>query len=80
MITGTALLIGGAIFAVLAVRAVFIMRAEPDRLRGVEPGRGHVEVVSEYFSGVGGGQQQITRVPRDPDEYARAFVPRKERR
>ena len=73
-------LIGGGILAALVVRAVFVVRAEPDRPRGVEPGDGHVEILSEYSSGVGGGERMITRVPRDPDAYARAFVPRKERR
>ncbi len=44
--------------------------------RGVEPGPGHVEIESRYQSGMG-GEQMTTRVPRDPQEYARAFVPRR---
>ncbi|MBM2577047.1 hypothetical protein JQC91_12135 [Jannaschia sp. Os4] len=73
-------LIAGGILVVLAVRAVFVVRSEPDRPRGVEPGEGYTKILSEYSSGVGGGERLITRVPRDPDAYARAFVPRKERR
>ena len=67
-----------AILAVLVTRAAWIMRRERDDPppRGVEPGRGYTEIQSEYFSGVGGGSQMTTRVPQDPQEYARAFVPR----
>ena len=79
--SGFATLCCGFILVVLAGRAWWVMRQEGDaRPRGVEPGEGHVEIESQYFSGLGGGSHQITRVPRDPQEYARAFVPRKERR
>ncbi|UWQ20235.1 hypothetical protein [Jannaschia sp. W003] len=75
-----AAMLGGAILLVLVVRAWWIMRAEDgERPRGVDPGAGYTELRSEYFSGVGGGSDQTTRVPRDPQEYARAFVPRKDR-
>ena len=80
--TGGAALLGGLILAILGVRAWWVVRAEgPDaRIRGTEPGEGHVEIESQYFSGLGGGSHQVTRVPRDPQAYARAFVPRKDRR
>ena len=68
--------LAGAILAVLVARAVSIMRAEGGRRpRGVPPGTGHVEIESQYFSGLGGGSHQATRIPRDPQAYARAFVP-----
>jgi hypothetical protein len=81
----TAVILCGAILAILVARAAWIMRAEARRAdggrpRGVEPGEGHVEIRSEYMSGVGGGSQMTSRVPRDPDAYARAFVPRRLRR
>ncbi|MCK0167104.1 hypothetical protein MWU52_06035 [Jannaschia sp. S6380] len=80
--TLASVIIGGIILAVLIVRAVWIMRAEAGedgggRPRGVRPGTGYTEIESNYFSGVGGGSQMITRVPRDPQEYARAFVPKR---
>jgi hypothetical protein len=76
--------LAGFIVAVLVARAVWIMRAEarrPDggRPRGIEPGTGYTEIESDYSSGVGGGHQLTTRVPRDPQEYARAFVPKRSR-
>ena len=75
--TGTAIVLSLAILLVLVARAVWILRAEGGRRpRGTEPGDGHVEIESQYFSGLGGGSQQVTRVPRDPQAYARAFVPR----
>jgi hypothetical protein len=81
-VTPLSLWLGAAIVAVLVARAVWILRREarePDggRPRGIEPGKGYVEIHSDYSSGVGGGNQLTSRVPRDPQEYARAFVPRR---
>jgi hypothetical protein len=83
-VTPLSIWLGAAIVAVLVARAVWILRkeaAEPDggRPRGVEPGAGYTEIVSDYSSGVGGGNQLTSRVPRDPQDYARAFVPRRKR-
>ncbi|WP_299842868.1 hypothetical protein [uncultured Jannaschia sp.] len=71
-----------ALFIVLLLvgRAIWVLRAEArrddgGRPRGVAPGEGYTEIESDYFSGVGGGNQSVTRVPKDPQEYARAFVP-----
>ncbi|CUH28761.1 hypothetical protein JSE7799_00822 [Jannaschia seosinensis] len=77
-----AALLALVILGILIARAIWIMRAEArqdngGRPRGVRPGSGYTEVQSEYFSGLGGGSQSATRVPRDPQEYARAFVPRR---
>ena len=83
--TPLSLWLGGAIVALLAGRAVWILREEAaredgGRPRGVDPGAGYTEVTSDYQSGVGGGNQLTSRVPRDPQEYAQAFVPRRNRR
>ena len=68
--------ISAAIIVVLAVRAIVIMRRETDAPRGSLPGRGYHEIDASYFSGGGGGGSQSTfRVPRDPQEYAKGFVP-----
>ena len=66
----------------LVLRAIFVLRAEArredgGRPRGIPPGTGYTEIESDYSSGVGGGNQLTTRVPQDPQEYARAFVPKR---
>ena len=78
--TWVAALLGGGILAILLARAWWILRHEDGPVRGVEPGEGHVEIESQYFSGLGGGSHHVTRVPRDPQAYARAFVPRRRER
>jgi hypothetical protein len=78
--SGLAVALSVAILALLTVRALWVMRAETGARRGVEPGPGHTEIDCSYFSGGGGGGDQRTvRVPRDPQDYARAFVPAKQR-
>ncbi|PWJ21165.1 hypothetical protein [Jannaschia seohaensis] len=76
--------LAAAILALLIGRAAWILRREarqPDggRPRGIDPGEGYIEIESDYSSGVGGGHQLTSRVPRDPQEYARSFVPRRKR-
>ena len=68
------------IVLLLTLRAIWVLRSEArrddgGRPRGTAPGEGYTEIESDYFSGVGGGSQSVTRVPKDPQEYARAFVP-----
>ncbi|MEO1452352.1 MAG: hypothetical protein AAFV31_00905 [Pseudomonadota bacterium] len=71
-------LISAAILAVLAVRAFIVVRRERDASRGSLPGKGHHVIDASYFSGGGGGGQSGEfRVPKDPQEYARAFVPKR---
>ena len=71
------------ILAVLVARAVWVLRHEARQEdggvpRGIPPGEGYTEIESNYSSGVGGGNQLTTRVPKDPQEYARAFIPRRD--
>ncbi len=82
--TWTTAILAGVILAILVARAVWILRAEArsedgGRPRGISPGRGYTEIESDYSSGVGGGSQLTTRVPKDPQEYARTFVPKRRR-
>ena len=69
--------ISALILLVLAVRTAAVMRAERGDRRGVPPGRGHTRVEAGYWSGgAGGGHDGHFFVPRDPQDYARLFVPR----
>lgn len=82
MMSWTSLLLGALVLGVLLARAVWILRAEArsedgGRPRGVAPGKGYTEIDSVYSTGLGGGNQLTTRVPLDPQEYARAFVPKR---
>lgn len=57
------------------------MHGESDTRRGSEPGTGdHVIDISYNSGGPGGGHQAVLRVPRDPQDYARRFVPETARR
>ena len=74
--------IAAFIVALLLVRALWVLRTEAARddggvPRGIPPGVGYTEIESDYSSGVGGGNQLTSRVPKDPQEYARAFIPRR---
>ena len=49
--------------------------------RGCAPGQGDQVIDTSYGSGgLGGGHGDVTRVTRDPQKYARAFVPRSARK
>ena len=65
------------ILAVLLL-ARFALRNDTDQ-RGSEPGQGYHELRSDYQSGVGGGHVTTWKVPKDPQEYARRFVPKDRR-
>lgn len=73
----TILAVGSAIAIVmLLARAIQAVRSETDDPRGSEPGSGHNVVEVTFTSGAGGGGDVARfRVPRDPQAYARAFVP-----
>ena len=52
------------------------MRGDGDTTRGSEPGTGdHVIDISYNSGGPGGGHHAVLRIPRDPQDYARRFVP-----
>ncbi len=70
-------LLCAAIAAMLGIRALIALRREKDAPRGSEPGTGYHVIEANYHSGGGGGGHSSTfRVPKDPQEYARAFVPK----
>ena len=70
-----ALCAGIVILAVL--RAWQAIRAERGTQRGSAPGTGYHVIDASYHSGGGGGGQSYQfKVPRNPQEYARQFIPR----
>ena len=78
---GLILLLCALIAVVTVLRAAQSIRHHKDDARGSEPGTGYHEVEANYHSGGGGGGQSYTfKVPRDPQEYAKQFIPRKRRK
>jgi len=65
----------GAIAAVAWLKARAAIRRDRGAGRGLAPGAGDHIIEVEYSSGLGGGQAMQIRVPRDPQAYARRFVP-----
>lgn len=72
-------LLSGAILLILVAKAFWVIWKEKDAQRGSEPGKGYHEIDASYMSGVGGGQVKTFKVPKDPQEYARRFVPHDKR-
>ena len=69
--------IASIIAGVLLARAIFVLRAERNPRPGAVPGKGHHVLRSQYFwGGGGGGQATEYTVPKDPQAYARLFVPK----
>jgi|GEM_PF-309146 len=65
------------VLVLLAARAVQAVRTEHKSQRGIDPGQGDTLIDVNYASGGGGGGHSTTiRVPKDPQEYAKAFVPK----
>jgi hypothetical protein len=65
------------ILLVAVLRAIQSLRQTRDTERGSLPGTGYHTVEANYFSGGGGGGQAGSfRVPRDPQDYAKTFVPK----
>ncbi|WP_135504966.1 hypothetical protein [Roseovarius aestuariivivens] len=71
---GTILLIV-LIFLAAIVLAGVSLRRDPGR-RGSAPGKGHHTLRSDYNSGMGGGNSAEWQVPRDPQAYAKRFIPK----
>lgn len=63
------------ILILVAALAVMSQRTNPGK-RGSRPGTGHHILRSDYQSGMGGGHVTEWKVPKDPDAYAKLFVPR----
>ena len=68
-----------AILAVSVVRAAYALRQDPGNTRGTLPGKGDHIIESDYSSGLSGHSTSY-RVPKDPQDYAKRFVPRETRK
>ena len=69
-------LLGGLVLVLAVLRAAQALRHDKGAERGSMPGKGYHTLHAEYSSGAGGGHSTTYRVPRDPQEYAKRFVPR----
>ena len=66
-----------AIVGVIVWHTLRVMAREGNAPRGAPPGTGYHTLRSEYFSGGGGGgEAREYTVPKDPQAYARLFVPK----
>lgn len=77
---GVILLLSAAILAVAVISGGVALRRSRGTERGSPPGKGHHVIEVDYSSGVGGGQHMSYKVPRDPQDYARKFVPKERRK
>lgn len=64
-----------AIIGVTLLLARRAIRDDEGKGRGTPPGKGHTTLHSHYSSGLG-GQSHSYQVPRDPQEYAKRFIPK----
>ncbi|KEJ97852.1 MULTISPECIES: hypothetical protein [Roseobacteraceae] len=75
------IVLSGAVLLFAVLRAAQSIRHHKDSERGSDPGTGYHEVEANYHSGgAGGGHSYSFKVPRDPQEYAKTFVPRNKRK
>ena len=73
--TGFIFAVSCAIIALLVARAIYVVRSERGaNTRGSEPGSGDHTIHADYSSGFS-GHSTTYRVPRDPQEYTKRFVP-----
>lgn len=64
----------GLIAVVAVLLAWNALRQDKGKARGAEPGKEDHILTSDYQSGMG-GHSTTWRVPADPQEYAKKFVP-----
>ncbi|THH38361.1 hypothetical protein E4Z66_01965 [Aliishimia ponticola] len=78
----TLVVILSALVLLLAVlRGAQSLRHTKDSERGSLPGKGDHIIHSDYSSGGGGGGHATSyTIPKDPQEYAKRFVPREKPR
>ena len=76
-LTWSIVVLSALVLLVAGLRAAQSIRADRRRGRGTHPGQGYTVIEADYHSGGGGGGHSMqVRVPRDPQAYARLFVPK----
>jgi len=72
--------LSGLVLLLAVMRAAQVLRQERgtprEGGRGTEPGPGDSIIESHYSSGVSGGQSMSYRISRDPQTYAKLFIPK----
>ena len=75
------LLLSLAILLVAVISGAVALKQTRGTERGSLPGKGDHVIEANYSSGAGGGGHSTTyTIPRDPQEYAKRFVPREKRK
>lgn len=70
-----------AIILVAVISGAMALKRTRGTERGSLPGKGDHVIEANYSSGAGGGGHSTTyTVPRDPQEYAKRFVPREKQK
>ncbi len=70
-----------AICVVAIISGAMSLKRTRGTERGSLPGKGDHVIEANYSSGAGGGGHSTTyTIPRDPQEYAKRFVPREKRK
>lgn len=69
------LILSALILLFALLRGLQALRHTKGEERGVDPGEGYTKIEANYSSGLGGHSKEYS-VPRDPQEYAKTFIPR----
>ena len=70
-------ILSAGVLVLVGIKAYLSIRADDtSQRRGSDPGTGHHVIHSEYSSGLS-GHHTTYKIPRDPQEYAKFFVPKK---
>ena len=69
-------LLSGLVLLLAVLRAAQSLHQDRGTGRGTAPGPGDSIIESHYSSGVSGGQTMSYRISRDPQTYAKLFIPK----
>ncbi len=75
------ILLSLAIILVAIISGAMALKRTRGSERGSLPGKGDHVIEANYSSGAGvGGHSTTYKIPRDPQEYAKRFIPREKRK
>ncbi len=69
-----------AIAVVAVITGLLSLRRTRGTERGSLPGTGDHIIEANYSSGIGGGHSTTYKIPKDPQAYARYFIPREKKK